>query len=182
MKAPQQPDATTRSRTEQPETAVEINIPGLNTQLGLKRVLGRQSAYWNLLRKYAAGQKNTIAEIGTALGSGDYDTAERLAHTLKAVSGNIGAEEVQEERPSWNAASRKRAERGPEDRDGGNRPPVDILVKELERAVPPEAVENAPSGPESPVDELLRILQELRPHMEARKPKSAPKSWRSTAG
>ncbi|MGA1328497.1 MAG: response regulator, partial [Rubrivivax sp.] len=70
-------------------------IDGLDTALGLKRVLGKVPRYVAMLEKYVAGQRNAIAEIRQALAAEDRDTATRLAHTTKGVSGNIGATVVQ---------------------------------------------------------------------------------------
>jgi two-component system sensor histidine kinase/response regulator len=70
-------------------------IPGLDTALGLSRMVGKKPLYLAMLRRYAAGQKDAVGQIRTALAASDKATAERLAHTLKGVSGNVGAVEVQ---------------------------------------------------------------------------------------
>jgi HPt (histidine-containing phosphotransfer) domain-containing protein len=70
-------------------------IEGLDTELGLRRVLGKVSRYLSMLEKYVAGQKGAITEMRQAIAAGDRDTALRLAHTTKGVSGNIGAQVVQ---------------------------------------------------------------------------------------
>jgi HPt (histidine-containing phosphotransfer) domain-containing protein len=49
-----------------------------------------------MLRKFIVGQRNTTAEIRTALEANDWTTAERLAHTLKGVAGNIGSTRLPE--------------------------------------------------------------------------------------
>jgi two-component system sensor histidine kinase/response regulator len=79
-----------------PREAAEIPvIPGIDTAGGLRRVVGNGVLYLDLLRRYAEGQREAGARIREALDSGDLPLAERLAHTLKGVSGNIGAAEVQ---------------------------------------------------------------------------------------
>jgi signal transduction histidine kinase/CheY-like chemotaxis protein len=72
-------------------------IDGLDTALGLKRVLGKVPRYIAMLERYVAGQAGTMAALNAALAAGDRDTAIRLAHTTKGVSGNIGAVVVQEQ-------------------------------------------------------------------------------------
>jgi two-component system sensor histidine kinase/response regulator len=67
------------------------DIKGLDINSGLRRMLGKKSLYLSMLRKFATGQKTTPAEILRALDSNDWTTAERLAHTLKGISGNISA-------------------------------------------------------------------------------------------
>jgi two-component system sensor histidine kinase/response regulator len=70
-------------------------IDGLNVSLGLKRVLGKTTLYFNLLRHYVSNQEKIPQEIEVALDTGDIETAERLAHTAKNVNGNIGASELE---------------------------------------------------------------------------------------
>jgi two-component system, sensor histidine kinase and response regulator len=72
------------------------DIPGLDTRLGLKRVMGNKTFYLDMLKKHIDNQKQISAQIRLSLDSGDYVTAERLAHTVKGVSGNIGASKLQE--------------------------------------------------------------------------------------
>jgi CheY-like chemotaxis protein len=70
-------------------------IEGLDTALGLSRMMGKKPLYLAMLRRYAAGQKDLGPQVRTALAGGDRTTAERLAHTLKGVSANVGAVTVQ---------------------------------------------------------------------------------------
>ncbi|MBI5589712.1 MAG: Hpt domain-containing protein [Deltaproteobacteria bacterium] len=71
-------------------------IPGLDTGLGLKRVMGKKSFYLDMLKKYIDNQGQAPEQIRRSLDADDSGTAERLAHTAKGVSGNIGASELQE--------------------------------------------------------------------------------------
>ncbi len=82
-------------RASQMEPPLPVGIPGLDTALGLKRVLGKVPRYVSMLQRYVDGQRHSVAEIQAALAVGDRDTAQRLAHTTKGVSGNIGAARVQ---------------------------------------------------------------------------------------
>ncbi|MBF0558047.1 MAG: response regulator [Nitrospirae bacterium] len=71
------------------------DIPGLDTALGLKRVMGKKSLYMGLLGKFIPNQKDTPDLIRQSLSAGDRSTAERLAHSAKGVCGNIGASGLQ---------------------------------------------------------------------------------------
>jgi len=82
-------------------------IAGLDTTLGLSRMMGKKPLYLAMLRRYAAGQKDVVREIRQALAQGDGATAERLAHTTKAVSANIGATLVQQRAADLEAALRQ---------------------------------------------------------------------------
>ncbi|MDQ1300085.1 MAG: two-component system, sensor histidine kinase and response regulator, partial [Chloroflexota bacterium] len=77
------------------ELSLPMDVPGLDVELGLKRVLGKRGLYRDLLKMYVAGQSEAPRAIRRVLETGDWLTAERLAHTLKGVSGNIGASEIQ---------------------------------------------------------------------------------------
>jgi len=67
-------------------------LPGISILSGLSRVGGNSQLYLKLLYKFRDGQHNAAREIQAALRSGDLETAARLAHTVKGVSGNLGAE------------------------------------------------------------------------------------------
>ncbi|HTR43582.1 MAG TPA: response regulator [Pseudomonadales bacterium] len=71
------------------------DIRGLDTKDGLGRVAGNQKLYLKILRQFAEQQGPAVGQITDALSKGDAALAERLAHTLKGVAGNIGAKPVQ---------------------------------------------------------------------------------------
>ena len=66
-------------------------IVGIDTKSALKRMGGNRRLYESLLRKFAEQQAGAVEEIRAALKAGDASTAERGAHTLKGVAGNLGA-------------------------------------------------------------------------------------------
>jgi two-component system sensor histidine kinase/response regulator len=70
-------------------------IPGLDTNLGLKRVMGKKAFYMDMLKKYIDNQGQAPVQIRQSLDADDYATAERQAHTANGVSGNIGATHLQ---------------------------------------------------------------------------------------
>jgi two-component system sensor histidine kinase/response regulator len=69
-------------------------LAGLDTADGLTRVAGNRKLYLKLLRQFVEQQGPAVEEITTALAASDVALAERLAHTLKGVAGNIGAKSV----------------------------------------------------------------------------------------
>ena len=71
-------------------------IEGLDMANGLRRVLGKKPLYLSMLRTFVVGQKSVVAEILKSLESNDWETAERLAHSLKGVCGTIGATGLQQ--------------------------------------------------------------------------------------
>jgi signal transduction histidine kinase/CheY-like chemotaxis protein len=70
-------------------------IDGVDIKDGLKRVGGNSRLYRDLLIKFAAKHSDAGLQISDALHIGDRSTAERFAHTVKGVAGNIGIKPVQ---------------------------------------------------------------------------------------
>ena len=70
------------------------NINGLDITDGLKRVLNNQTVYLSLLRKFIDNQRPFPNSIRSALENHQWHQAELLAHTLKGVAGNIGANKL----------------------------------------------------------------------------------------
>jgi len=83
-----------RVRPEEGEGRLPSELPGIVLSSGLSRVGGNEKLYARLLCKFREGQENAVQEIRAALQSGDRETAGRLAHTVKGVSGNLGAENL----------------------------------------------------------------------------------------
>ncbi|MCX7226079.1 MAG: response regulator, partial [Burkholderiales bacterium] len=71
-------------------------IDGLDAVLGLRRCLGKPELYRSLLRQFIERQGNIGQELHQAIDQAQWVTAQRLAHTLKSVSGNLGAVRLQE--------------------------------------------------------------------------------------
>jgi two-component system sensor histidine kinase/response regulator len=76
------------------EAALPEALPGIDIASGLKRVGGNQKLFLKLLYKFRLKHSKTVDEIRQAFGEGDSNLAERLAHTVKGVSGNIGANDL----------------------------------------------------------------------------------------
>jgi HPt (histidine-containing phosphotransfer) domain-containing protein len=70
-------------------------LKGVDVAGALKRVAGNKRLYRSLLEQFATKQSDTDIRISEALANGDREGAERLAHTLKGIAGNIGIAAVQ---------------------------------------------------------------------------------------
>ena len=93
-----------------PAAPLPSGIAGLDTGQGLKRVLGKQDTYLHMLRRFVNGQRDAIATVQAALAAGDWPAAERAAHTLKGVAGNLGATQVQGDAGALEEALHHRAD------------------------------------------------------------------------
>ncbi len=74
-----------------------VNIPvieGLNTEDGLQRMNNSSELYLKLLGKFSKDYSTFISELKRSLEKERIEESERMVHTLKGVSGNIGATDL----------------------------------------------------------------------------------------
>jgi PAS domain S-box-containing protein len=69
-------------------------LPGISSEDGLMRVGNNRNLYKKLLSQFRASNQETVATIRSTLAAGDLPTAARLAHTVKGVAANLGADEL----------------------------------------------------------------------------------------
>jgi two-component system sensor histidine kinase/response regulator len=86
---------STRPTAMRAESKGIFKIAGIDTDEGLRRVIGNRALYTDLLKRFAEGQCDTVMNIQKALDGGDSQLAMRIAHSLKGISGNLGATETQ---------------------------------------------------------------------------------------
>lgn len=69
---------------------VSLEVEGVDVSGALQRVSGNERLLRELLIQFATKQADAATEIEAALERGDRGLAERRAHTLKGVAGNLG--------------------------------------------------------------------------------------------
>ncbi|HSC83277.1 MAG TPA: response regulator, partial [Pseudomonas sp.] len=69
-------------------------LMGVDVAAGLRRVLGNETLYRQLLGHYLISQEPLLEQLESALGQGDLVAAEHLAHGCKGVSATLGADAV----------------------------------------------------------------------------------------
>jgi signal transduction histidine kinase/DNA-binding response OmpR family regulator/HPt (histidine-containing phosphotransfer) domain-containing protein/HAMP domain-containing protein len=74
-----------------PEADVLTNLPGIDTILGQQRVAGNRKLYLKLLGDFHRDYPGSVRAIRDAIEGKRDEEALRLAHTLKGVSGSLGA-------------------------------------------------------------------------------------------
>ncbi len=94
-----QPEERERYVTAEPDesTLTEEPFPkleGIDTTSGIARIGGSQVSYRRLLEKFHQNNLRTTNEIQSALNNNDVNLAMRIAHSLKGVSANIGADDL----------------------------------------------------------------------------------------
>ncbi|MCP4130525.1 MAG: response regulator [bacterium] len=85
------------------------SLPGIDLKNGIRRVAGNKQLYEKLLTKFRNNNADCIDEIRSSLEDNDIKTAERIAHTLKGVGGNIGTEALARAAAEVNSAIKKGA-------------------------------------------------------------------------
>jgi PAS domain S-box-containing protein len=93
------PDQVNTSRTgaKPPKENNEMILPdidGVDVASGLKRVAGNGRLYRDLLAQFATEQIDSASQIADVIEEGDRHLAERIAHTVKGVAGNLGLDGV----------------------------------------------------------------------------------------
>ncbi len=161
-----QPHRTERETPEPKPSAQDTELPtihGVDTQLGLSRVMGNRSLYRNLLHRFASGQHDCVSRIRQALASGDRIQAERLAHTLKGVCGNIGASELQELAALLEKTIREEGSANEiADRLAHIDTPLEMLCQQLSMALQPHPMEQVPKhAPRERYTDIQPILEQL---------------------
>lgn len=92
---PKSSSATQIASPKQLDEVVLPQIAGINLEDGLRRVAGNKRLYLDLLAQFASNQVDAASQISAALDIRDPKFAERIAHTIKGVAGNLGMSEVQ---------------------------------------------------------------------------------------
>lgn len=114
-------------------------VPGLDVQRGLRQCGGRAALYQSLLRLYVQHNTGFGAQVRDALDRGDRAAAERIAHTLKGSSAQVGADAVERGAAELEAALHAQS------------PPQDVLAL-LAGLEQPLAVLLAGLAPQLPAD------------------------------
>lgn len=85
--------ATENTRTVQFQTRkLPDHIAGFNLSAGLAAVGKNEDLYADLLNKFAVRYSTITEDISNSLLLNDLETAVRLAHTVKGIAANLGAE------------------------------------------------------------------------------------------
>ena len=161
-------------RTEQIRT---IHIPildGVDVEAGLKRVGGNHKLYHKILLSFREDYQDIIPRIKSAMGQQDYELAQRLAHTVKGVAGNIAAEDLQGAAADVESAVKgSRYDEVEQRLELFDRELTRVLAALQELARPDAHRPEAPSTFTIDVQALLDILEEARPNVQKSKLKQS---------
>ncbi len=161
-------------------------LPGIDSKAGLARIGGNRELYGNLLAKFRRDFSSSPEEIARMLEEGRHYDAQRIAHTLKGVAGNIGAKSVQEAAGAVEktlAALEEKGRNFPEsllenlrrEMDSALRD-LETLQKEFQKELHQAKTSSSPEFRPSGNPEFLRNkLEELEIPLHRHKPREAKK-------
>ena len=172
---PKTAEETQKAEPAAPSAKVELpeTIEGIDLKDGLMRVGGNEKLYRSLLMKLRDDYAGTDQEIKDLLQSEKAGEAERLAHTVKGVAGNVGAGQLQEVA----AALEHAINEGEADTYEENISAFGKVLKNVVTALgvlggeEKEDANSDKAGPEASPEILAAALEELVPHLNTRKPK-----------
>ncbi len=146
------------------------HLPEINVEEGLMRVAGNKKLYEKLLLKFGAEYKNASQDISKMITENRLDEAQRYSHSLKGVAGNLGAVALQNSAATVELAFK-------DDRLDEISGLLDILQQKLSIAI--TGINNNISNEQEDdiikskgdYSELMEIIKELTPYVEAKKAK-----------
>ncbi|HEY4079183.1 MAG TPA: response regulator [Burkholderiaceae bacterium] len=142
------------------ETGLPARIEGLDMAAGLRRVLGKADRYLGMLRGFVAGQAQSGQQIRAALAAGDAPTAERLAHTLKGLAGNIAAAGLQQKAAAVEASLRA-GQQVREAQLSELEAELTARIAAIQAAVPPEEAPQLINASPAETEAVIRQLKAL---------------------
>jgi two-component system sensor histidine kinase/response regulator len=155
------------------QVALPEKIEGINLKEGLMRVGGNEKLFRNILMKLRDDYAKSDQEIKGLLQSDKTDEAERLAHSIKGVAGNVGAGPLQEAAAALESVIKQGETDTYEEKISAFGKvlkhvvaALGVLGGEAEKAAGSEK-----AGPEATSGELAAALEELLPYLKTRKPK-----------
>ncbi|MFH1060451.1 MAG: response regulator [Pseudomonadota bacterium] len=161
-------------------------IAGIDLDDGLGRVGGNRKLYRELLIKLRDDYAQAPAELAGHLAAGRQEEAQRLAHTIKGVAGNVGAGGLQAAAAALESACK-------EGLVDPCLPLLDDLGQVMGQAVEALAVLGpaetpaapAPAGPGGPAgspQQRAEALMALAAALKTRKPKPSKEAYQKVAG
>jgi two-component system, sensor histidine kinase and response regulator len=172
-------DSNDKESPESTGSGDEITIPeisGIDIQDGLYRVGGNKKLFKTLLVKFKRDFASSTAEIREHLKNKDIETAERLAHTVKGASGNLGAKELQARATVLDSALKDEHleidEQVLSDFDEALQSLVGAIVSSgIEEEIEESAQAAAPAAGKISKEQLIKLLEDLEPNLKKRQPK-----------
>lgn len=92
-----------------PENLFPDDLPGIDLAVALRGTNGNTALLYQILMSFLRDHRNDVQALRQALKAQDMALAQRIAHTLKGLSGAIGAQALRPAAIAMDAALRSRA-------------------------------------------------------------------------
>jgi two-component system sensor histidine kinase/response regulator len=148
-----------------PTDLEKIVIESIDISSGLRSAGGNGELYIDLLRKFSDRQKDCARHIRQALGNSDHESALMIVHTIKGLSGSIGALRFQKTCEQLETAIHEERSATPLLADFELQ--LDRLIESINQALPEKQVQAETRGSSG---HLQTLLQRLGPNIEKRSP------------
>ncbi|MDD5175159.1 MAG: response regulator [Sterolibacterium sp.] len=154
--------ADTVGDNQAPQAMEVPRVEGLDTAEALARVDGDANLFHKMLKWFRKSQADAVDDIRAAFDADDRDTAVRLAHTLKGLSGNLGATRLFNAARQLESALRLEGSKMPQAHLDTVDELLAALLAEIDRVMPCATAEEAPRE-NVPLDvaALTPLLREL---------------------
>ena len=150
--------------------AFDLGVAGIDSAPAVRRMLGSTELYFATLRKFCRQQENVTETMRVALDAGDWESAQRHAHTLKGVAGSIGAAFLTAEAAALEKQLSERLPRAEMDaRIGAIDAQLRELIAALRTRIPAQPTAAAPDAAAgvAAMNELERLLSDSNPEAMA---------------
>jgi signal transduction histidine kinase/DNA-binding response OmpR family regulator/HPt (histidine-containing phosphotransfer) domain-containing protein len=181
------PDQVLEKRNEatsEPEASILTDMPGVSVNIGLSRLGNNKSLYLDLLGNFQRDYKNAVQQIKNALNNNVHESAQRLAHSIKGVSGNIGVLEVQKAAANLETAIRDKKTGGLNDLIDEFDKHLGVALKSMQHLYSTASIEkkeNLKKPCETP-DNLLDLALKLNTYVLDREAKHAKELMKEMTG
>jgi two-component system sensor histidine kinase/response regulator len=148
-----------------PAPSGNLVIPGIDTATALKRTGGNRKRYESLLQRFSDSQSHAIDDIRAALAANDSPTAQRLAHSLKGASANLGANALAEVAATAEAAIDSNHPIGPALESLSHS--LDLTIAAIRAALPADSAPASTPSPNADPSTIVQPLSHLKELLEA---------------
>jgi two-component system sensor histidine kinase/response regulator len=144
----------------------DLVIPGIDTATALKRTGGNRKRYESLLQRFADSQAHALDDIRAALDAKDSPTAQRVAHSLKGASANLGANALAEVAAAAEAAIIDSNDSVAPALNSLSRA-LDLAIATIRTALPAKSASASTPSPNADPSTVVQPLAHLKKLLEA---------------
>ena len=157
------------------------NVAGININEGLARIGGKLNVYKNILTKTRNNYVNAVEDIKLFINNNNSKEAQRYVHSLKGVAGNIGAVDLMQAASNVENAFNNDDSSALEMLDRLGRE-LTVVISSIDDFVPSQEMIINSAKESGETTELLALLEDVAPHIRARKPKKCEKAVSELSG